>query len=101
MLGMIVVLLSTKPVVDIFRVVAGKGILYSAVATGVLGFVTAIVFLFCTPDLDVLFSLNAPQPFVLLYSLAIGKKGSVFMTILAVLGLLVVRFLFNLNLREP
>ncbi|KAF9057320.1 hypothetical protein BJ165DRAFT_1520712 [Panaeolus papilionaceus] len=71
------------------RVVAGKGILSSAVATGVLGFVTAILFLFCTPDLDTLFSLNAPQPFVLLYALALGKKGSIFMTIIAVLGLII------------
>ncbi|PPQ68655.1 hypothetical protein CVT24_005386, partial [Panaeolus cyanescens] len=71
------------------RVVAGKGILSSAIATGVLGFVTAILFLFCTPDLDVLFSLDAPQPFVLLYALALGKKGSIFMTIIAVLGLII------------
>ncbi|KAJ3500376.1 hypothetical protein NLJ89_g9825 [Agrocybe chaxingu] len=48
------------------RVVAGKGILSSALATGVLGF-----------------------PFVLLYALALGKRGSVFMTIIAVLGLII------------
>ena len=72
------------------RVVAGKGILSSAIATGVLGFVTAILFLFCTPDLEVLFSLQAPQPFVQLYALALGKKGSIFMTIIAVLGLIIV-----------
>ncbi|CAA7259575.1 unnamed protein product [Cyclocybe aegerita] len=71
------------------RVVAGKGILSSALATGVLGFVTAILFLFCTPDLDTLFALQAPQPFVLLYALALGKKGSIFMTIIAVLGLII------------
>lgn len=59
-------------------------------ATGVLGFVTAILFLFCTPDLDTLFSLNAPQPFVLIYALALGKGGSVFMTIIAVIGLILV-----------
>jgi len=72
------------------RVIAGKGILSSAIATGVLGFVTAILFLFCTPDLEVLFSLQAPQPFVQLYALALGKKGSIFMTIIAVLGLIIV-----------
>jgi len=70
------------------RVTAGKGILYSAIATGVLGFITAILFLFCTPNLEVLFSLEAPQPFVQLYALALGKKGSVFMTVIAVLGLI-------------
>jgi translation initiation factor 5B len=71
------------------RIVAGKGILTSALATGVLGFVTAILFLFCTPDLDTLFSLQAPQPFVLLYALALGRKASIFMTIIAVLGLII------------
>ncbi|TFK43116.1 hypothetical protein BDQ12DRAFT_596557 [Crucibulum laeve] len=70
------------------RVVAGKGILSSAIATGILGFITAILFLFCTPDLDILFSLQAPQPFVLLYAMALGKGGSVFMTIIAIIGLI-------------
>jgi len=72
------------------RVVAGKGILSSALATGTLGFITAILFLFCTPDLDTLFALQAPQPFVLIYSMALGKGGSVFMTIIAVVGLILV-----------
>ncbi|KAJ7147949.1 gamma-aminobutyric acid transporter [Mycena filopes] len=59
-------------------VVAGKGILTSAAATGILGFATAILFLFCTPDLDTLFALEAPQPFVQIYALAL---------VIAVLGL--------------
>ena len=62
----------------------------SAILTGVLGFITAILFLFCTPSLDVLFSLEAPQPFVQLYALALGKKASIFMTIIAVIGLILV-----------
>ncbi|KAF8803929.1 hypothetical protein BYT27DRAFT_7259912 [Phlegmacium glaucopus] len=70
------------------RVIAGKGILSSAIVTGILGFVTTILFLFCTPSLDVLFSLEAPQPFVQLYALALGKKASIFMTIIAVIGLI-------------
>lgn len=69
-------------------VVAGRGILTSAIATGVLGFATTILFLFCTPDLDTLFSLDAPQPFVQIYALALGRPGSVFMTIIAVVGLI-------------
>ncbi|KAJ7867058.1 gamma-aminobutyric acid transporter [Mycena leptocephala] len=69
-------------------VVAGMGILTSALATGVLGFVTAILFLFCTPDLDALFALDAPQPFVQIYALALGKGGSIVMTVIAVLGLM-------------
>ena len=47
--------------------------------------------MFCTPDLDTLFSLGAPQPFVQLYALALGKPGSIVMTVLATLGLLLVR----------
>ncbi|KAA1465905.1 amino acid transporter [Dentipellis sp. KUC8613] len=69
-------------------VVAGRGILSSAIATGILGFITTILFLFCTPDLDTLFALDAPQPFVQLYALALGKGPSIFMTIIAVIGLM-------------
>jgi len=74
-------------------VVAGRGILTSAFATGIMGFVTTILFLFCTPDLDTLFSLDAPQPFVQIYAMALGKGPSVFMTIIAVLGLILVNLL--------
>ncbi|KAJ3479047.1 hypothetical protein NLI96_g9334 [Meripilus lineatus] len=69
-------------------VVAGRGIITSVVATGVLGFATTLLFLFCTPDLDTLFSLDAPQPFVQLYAMALGKGGSIVMTVIAVLGLI-------------
>ncbi|KAJ7490559.1 gamma-aminobutyric acid transporter [Mycena latifolia] len=69
-------------------VVASKGILTSALATGVLGFVTAILFLFCTPDLDTLFELEAPQPFDQIYALALGKGGSNFIAVIAVIGLI-------------
>lgn len=71
-------------------VIAGRGILTSALATGIMGFLTTILFLFCTPDLDTLFSLDAPQPFVQLYAMALGKGPSVFMTIIAALGLILV-----------
>lgn len=69
-------------------VVAAKGILWSAIATGVLGFITTILFLFCTPDLDTMFALDAPQPFVQIYALALGKKASIIMTVIAVIGLI-------------
>ena len=42
------------------------------------------------PDLDTFFALDAPQPFVQLYALALGKGPSIFMTIIAVLGLILV-----------
>ncbi|KAF8347950.1 amino acid/polyamine transporter I [Amanita rubescens] len=70
------------------RVVAAKGLLSSAFLTGIFGFLTTILFLFCIPDLNTLFSLNAPQPFVLVYDMALGKAGCIFMTIIAVLGLI-------------
>ena len=76
--------------------VAGKGIITSAAATSVLGFATAILFLFCTPDLDTLFALDAPQPFVQLYAMALGKGPSVFMTVIAVVGLILVSLPFSL-----
>ncbi|KAI0662858.1 hypothetical protein C8Q70DRAFT_1042556 [Cubamyces menziesii] len=69
-------------------VVAGRGIITSVIATGVMGFATTLLFLFCTPDLDTLFALDAPQPFVQIYALALGKGGSIFMTIIATLGLI-------------
>jgi len=69
-------------------VVAGRGVLTSVIATGVLGFATTILFLFCTPDLNELFALDAPQPFVQIYALALGKGGGLFMTIIAALGLI-------------
>lgn len=76
--------------VPFFSVIAARGILSSAIATGVLGFITTILFLFCTPDINTIFALDAPQPFVQIYALALGKKASIFMTILAVLGLIMV-----------
>jgi len=69
-------------------VIAGRGILGSVMATGVFGFLTVILFLFCTPNLDMALALDAPQPFVQIYSLALGKGGSIVMTIVAVVGLI-------------
>jgi len=69
-------------------IVAGRGMISSTIATGVLGLITTILFLFCIPDLDTFFALDAPQPFVQVYALAFGKGSSIFMTIIAVLGLM-------------
>ena len=86
---------------DNYSVVAGKGILMSAIATGLLGFVTAILFLFCTPDLDTVFALDAPQPFVQIYALALGKGGSIFMTVIAVIGLIMVYLIPGYGSKQP
>lgn len=75
---------------SLLSVNAGKAIISSAIASGILGFLSTILFLFCVPDLDTLFSLAAPQPFVLMYSMALGKGASIFMTTLAVVGLILV-----------
>ena len=72
-------------------VVAGRAIISSVISTGVLSFVTVILFLFCTPDLATLFALEAPQPFVQIYALALGRGGSIVMTAIATLGLILVR----------
>ncbi|KAB5588042.1 Thiamine transporter thi9 [Ceratobasidium theobromae] len=69
-------------------VVAAQSIFTSAVTSGIGGFIVTILFLFCTPDFDTLFSLNAPQPFVLIYTSALGRGGGTFMTVLAVVSAL-------------
>lgn len=66
---------------------AARGIFWSCFASAVLGTPIIFLFLVCSPSLDVLYSLNAPQPFVLIYSLALGKGGQMVMTIIAILGL--------------
>jgi len=82
---------------------SARGIFWSCVATAAGAFPTLIVFLFCSPgasatvrrpdsaDLDTLFALSTPQPFVQLYQLSMGTGGQVFMTIVCIAGLFVVR----------
>lgn len=67
---------------------AAKGIFSSAVASAVLGFPIVILFLFCTPDLDTLYSFTAPQPFVGLYAQTLGQGGQVVMVVVCILGLI-------------
>lgn len=88
-----------------YSTVAARGILLSQLVTGGCAFAATILWLFCTPPLEVWFDLYAPQPFVQvsrlsrhicitltgslqIYALALGKGPSVFMTILAVVGLI-------------
>lgn len=67
---------------------AARGIFSSALASGLLGFPIVILFLFCTPNLDVLYSLGAPQPFVGVYAMTMGNGGQVVMVIVCILGLI-------------
>jgi amino acid transporter len=69
-------------------ITAARGVFYSALASGLIGFPILILFLFCTPDLDTLYSFDSPQPFVNLYALALGQNGHCVMTTVAILGLL-------------
>lgn len=71
----------------------------AAVVTGVGGLLTTVVLLFCIPDLTALFALNAPQPFVLVYVMALGRGGGTFMTLLATIsGLFVSALLANVRM---
>lgn len=69
-------------------VVAAKGIFWSAVASALIGFPLVILFLFCLPNLDVLYSFGGPQPFVEIYALTMGRGGHIFMNIVCIIGLI-------------
>jgi amino acid transporter len=71
-------------------VTAARGIFYSAAASAVLGFPIVLLFLFCSPDLETLYSFSAPQPFVGLYAMTLGQGGQVVMVIVCILGLVFV-----------
>ncbi|KAL4794937.1 amino acid permease-domain-containing protein [Aspergillus venezuelensis] len=69
------------------NITAARGIFWSTVASGVGGLATIILFLFCAPTPDVLFSFGSPQPFVPLYAVVLGKGGHIFMNIICVSAL--------------
>ncbi|KAF8496642.1 gamma-aminobutyric acid transporter [Hysterangium stoloniferum] len=69
-------------------IIAPRGLFSSVVASGVLGFAATLLFLFCVPDSDTLLTLHAPQPFVQIYTLALGRRGAIFMSLLASVGLI-------------
>lgn len=69
-------------------VVAARAIFWSAIASAAIGFPLVILFLFCLPDLDTLYSLGAPQPFVEIYAMTMGRGGHVFMNVICIVGLI-------------
>ncbi|KAL4938239.1 hypothetical protein BDV06DRAFT_201320 [Aspergillus oleicola] len=69
------------------NITAARGIFWSTVASGVGGLATIILFLFCAPTPDVLFSFGSPQPFVPLYAVVLGRGGHIFMNIICVSAL--------------
>jgi len=48
------------------------------------------------PDADTLLSFSAPQPFVPLYALVLGKGGHIFMNVVCIIGLWFVSSLVNI-----
>ena len=53
-----------------------------------MGFPIVILFLFCLPDLSILYQQDAPQPFVEIYALTLGRGGHVFMNVVCIIGLI-------------
>ncbi|POY74129.1 hypothetical protein BMF94_2941 [Rhodotorula taiwanensis] len=68
---------------------SARGMFWSCVASGVLAFPLLLLFLFCSPNVDELFSIVTPQPFVIIYRLSLGQGGQVVMNVVAMVGLLV------------
>ncbi|OAR01737.1 hypothetical protein LLEC1_04217 [Akanthomyces lecanii] len=66
---------------------AARGIFWSTVASGLGGFVVVILFLFCVPDANTLFSFGGAQPFVPLYAAILGDGGHIFMNIVCIIAL--------------
>ncbi|KKY15409.1 putative amino acid [Diplodia seriata] len=66
---------------------AARGIFWSTVVSGLGGFVVVILFLFCVPDADTLFSFGGAQPFVPLYAAVLGRGGHIAMNIVCVTAL--------------
>ncbi|GKT44544.1 thiol protease [Colletotrichum spaethianum] len=68
-------------------VAAARGIFWSTVTSGIGGFIVVILFLFCVPDADTLFSFGGAQPFVPLYAAILGEGGHIFMNIICIVAL--------------
>ncbi|KAK7560488.1 amino acid permease [Phyllosticta citricarpa] len=68
-------------------VAAARGIFWSTIVSGLGGFVVMILFLFCVPDADTLFSFGGEQPFVPLYAAILGRGGHIFMNVVCVVAL--------------
>ena len=69
---------------------SARGIFSSAAASAILGFPVVILFLFCLPSVDIIYNFTAPQPFVQIYALALGRGGHIFMNIICIVGLILV-----------
>ncbi|KAB5591376.1 Amino acid permease [Ceratobasidium theobromae] len=68
------------------KIVAARSVLAGGFSVALFQFIATILYLFCVPSMEVMATLNAPQPFVLVYSLALGRGGATFMAILSTLN---------------
>ncbi|KAK2761049.1 amino acid transporter [Colletotrichum kahawae] len=68
-------------------IAAAQGIFWSTVTSGIGGFIVVILFLFCVPDADTLFSYGGAQPFVPLYAAILGQRAHIFMNIICIVAL--------------
>ncbi|GAA6046327.1 hypothetical protein JCM3770_004865 [Rhodotorula araucariae] len=68
---------------------SARGMFWSCALSGILAFPLLILFLFCSPDLDTIFGIYTPQPFVTIYQLSLGRGGQMVMTLVAIVGLLI------------
>ncbi|KAH7139797.1 amino acid permease [Dactylonectria estremocensis] len=68
-------------------VAAARGIFWSTIASGIGGFIVVILFLFCVPDAETLFSFGGAQPFVPLYAVILGERAHIFMNIICIIAL--------------
>ncbi|KUL81485.1 hypothetical protein ZTR_09396 [Talaromyces verruculosus] len=66
---------------------AARSIFWGTVVSGVGGFIVVILFLFCAPDADTLFSFGGTQPFVPLYAVILGDGGHIVMNLVCILAL--------------
>ncbi|GAA5855217.1 hypothetical protein JCM5353_005045 [Sporobolomyces roseus] len=70
-------------------IMSARGMFWSCAISGFMAFPLLILFLFCSPSLDDLFSIYSPQPFVNIYASAMGKGGGMVMSIVAIIGLFI------------
>lgn len=86
--------LITSHLYEYFRVVAARSVFASGVSIGLCQFLSVILYLFCAPRNEVIATLHAPQPFILIYDLSIGRGGATFMAVLSTLNQIFVRIRF-------
>nr|KMM67512.1 amino acid permease [Coccidioides posadasii RMSCC 3488] len=65
---------------------AARGIFWSTVVSGLGAGATIVLFLFCAPDPETLFSFGSPQPFVPLYAVVLGKRAHIVMNVICVIA---------------